>query len=86
MAANRIVIKASEDTYYDDEEPTIPSMRPQAIADEQAGRMTPLQWLGFLGLVSATLVAIGGLFDSTTVIGLSGVLMVFANLQATVRK
>lgn len=87
MDSNRIVIKASSDTYYDDEEPTIPSMRPQAIADrERPSSFTQLQILALAGLISATLVVVGGVFDSTIVIGLSGVLMVIGNIQAAVRR
>ncbi len=47
---------------------------------------TPLQLLALAGMGSAACVAIGGIFDSITIIGFSGVFMVLGNIQAMVRK
>jgi len=41
--------------------------------------------LGVCGLFAAALIAIGGFFDAPILVGVSGALMVAANLYATVK-
>lgn len=46
---------------------------------------TSVRVLGFGGLIAASLIAIGGFYDMPALVGISGAVMVAANLYAMVK-
>ncbi len=76
------------DLYDFENEPTIPSMRVPAIEQkkEEPSRVSGFEIMTWCGILSSTMIAIGGVFDALEWIGIGGLVMIAGYMTAMVRK